>query len=77
MRDGDSCVHGAPVNCPACDVDGRAPLDALAVGVALGVAYRDIHTVTEAMCPDHRSQWFRAMVRAGRTVDDAAPDPTQ
>ena len=62
------------MNCPACDVDGRASLDALAVGVALGVAFRDIHVVTESMCADHRSQWFLAMVRAGRAVDEA-PEP--
>ena len=52
----------AAVCCPVCDVDGRSQLEALAIGVALGVAYRDIHRITASMCADHRSQWFLAMV---------------
>jgi hypothetical protein len=55
--------------CPTCDVEGRSQLEALAIGVALGVAYRDIHRITESMCAAHRSQWFLAMVKAGRAVD--------
>lgn len=64
----------AAVCCPVCDVDGRSQLEALAIGVALGVAYRDIHRITASMCADHRSQWFLAMVNAGRAVD-SVPEP--
>ena len=65
----------AAVCCPVCDVDGRSQLEALAIGVALGVAYRDIHRITASMCADHRSQWFLAMVKAGRAVDSVLPEP--
>jgi len=65
----------AALCCPVCDVEGRSQLEALAIGVALGVAYRDIHRITTSMCANHRSQWFLAMVKAGRAVDSVLPEP--
>ena len=41
-------THG----CPACDLSDAAlpPFEALALGVGVGLAKKDMHAVTESMC---------------------------
>lgn len=50
--------------CPCCDVEEYGPLEGLALGVALGAAFGDMHKVTELCCPAHRTKYIMAMLHA-------------
>lgn len=52
------------IPCPCCDVEKHGPLEGLALGTALGVAFRDMHAITEMCCARHRTPFMLAMLRA-------------
>lgn len=57
---------GDKVACPVCDLARTVPDTriALALGVALGVAFKDMSVVTNLMCAEHRMPYFVAMTKA-------------
>jgi hypothetical protein len=61
----------APKNrCPVCalDADVCPPTEALALGLALGVALQNMHDVTELVCDEHRVRWSMAMFLAAQKI---------
>lgn len=62
------------VHCPACDLQLLAPLESLALGVALGAAFPDMHSITELMCAKHRTPYVLAMARASVFANDSSDD---
>jgi hypothetical protein len=58
--------------CPLCDIARTNTIDAtqaFALGVAVGAAFSDIHSVTEIMCSRHRSPYVVAMAKASIAVN--------
>lgn len=62
--------------CPCCDLGSLddSPLVAFAYGVTLGVAFLDMHRITELMCAKHRTAYVLAMARTSVDVNVLA-DP--
>lgn len=60
--------------CPACDLSDAAlpPFEALALGVGVGLAKKDMHAVTESMCSAHRIPWVLAMMHVSGVLAKAA-----
>lgn len=57
-------------HCPACDVaHSDDPLFCLAIGVAIGTAFLDMHRATELMCAAHRTPYVMASLRAAVAVN--------
>ena len=58
--------------CPACEIDAwqSTPLTALALGVALGALFPDVHAVSEIMCDAHALPWVRAMLTASIKMNE-------
>ena len=55
--------------CPACDVQhSDDPLFCLALGVAVGHSYAEMHHVTEQMCATHRKPYIMAMINVAHTM---------
>jgi hypothetical protein len=64
--------------CPCCDAAQMPPLVALAMGAALGVAFQDLHALTDRMCVEHRQVWVMAMLNADvliHSVDGDGGEP--
>ena len=66
------------VQCPICDVEAAQfkPVEAFALGVAVGRGASEMHAVTASCCSDHRTAYTLAMFRVAMAIDAAKPEAT-
>lgn len=65
--------------CPACVLQKATidPLQALGIGVAIGVHVKDPHDVTEAMCAEHRTPYVLGQLKAAAAYYEATESETK
>lgn len=61
------------MSCPACDAEGLKVTEALALGICLGVALKDMHEVTKMMCGKHRVKYVVAMAAVADMLSTGGP----